>query len=219
MKRALLLLALALAPDPAGAVPGPLDPTRLAGDFAPMPEFEVVPFEVEPEPFDAGLPGTDSSLALPETTAVPLPAGPVLTSTLVESEAGSGLAAPLAGALVGGALGLFAGGYGGMVIAAADDYVYETEAIGAAMLGGAVGEIFLLPLGAHVANGSRGSYGSALAGSVLGAAATVGLGALHPAGAVTGLMIQLYLAARGEQNAANRKERHRAAMEAAGAEP
>jgi hypothetical protein len=82
------------------------------------------------------------------------------------------------GGLVGGAVGLFAGGYIGASLGDnrnCEDFCGLEEAV----WGAAAGVSTLLPLGVHVANGSRGKYGSALGVSL--AIGAVGMGIAYAA--------------------------------------
>jgi hypothetical protein len=110
---------------------------------------------------------------------------------------------PVLGALVGGAVGLYAGGALGLALFGGDDYSSDDyEDLAAVVFGATVGEVFLMPAGAHLANGSRGSYWSALGGSALGFAGTLALSYLGPVGMVAGLGLQTALTVSAERRAA-----------------
>lgn len=81
------------------------------------------------------------------------------------------------GGLAGGALGFFAFGFAGALIAdsQAPDGSDGFEALGGFVIGAIVGESVMLPLGVHVANKRRGDYGIELLASVGIAAIGVGL--------------------------------------------
>jgi hypothetical protein len=84
------------------------------------------------------------------------------------------------GGLAGGALGFFAFGFAGAFIA--DSQAPEGsdgfEALGGFVIGSAIGESILLPLGVHIANRQQGDYGAALLASAGIAAAGIGLTSL-----------------------------------------
>ncbi len=110
------------------------------------------------------------------------------------------------GALVGGTVGLYGGAVLGLALFGGDEYNSdEYEDIAAVVLGATVGEVFLMPAGAHLANGSRGSYWSALGGSALGFAGFLALSALGPAGAIAGVVLQTALTVSAERRAARRR--------------
>jgi hypothetical protein len=81
------------------------------------------------------------------------------------------------GGLVGGAIGFFAFGFAGALIAdsQADDGSDGFEALGGFVVGAVVGESVMLPLGVHVANRRRGDYALELLASAAIAGVGVGL--------------------------------------------
>jgi hypothetical protein len=87
-----------------------------------------------------------------------------------------GTARLVIGGVLGGAAGLVAGALVGHATLDRDCANRDRcEADFGAIIGGAAGEAFLLPLGVHLANGRHGSYGAALLGS-LGTLALGGAG-------------------------------------------
>jgi hypothetical protein len=113
----------------------------------------------------------------------PFRSGP--TAPLRSWTAGEGEPSTLAlagGGLLGGAAGFFGGGFLGAVIACDQDDAADEGfcAIGGFVVGASIGESALIPLGVHVANGRRGSYGLSLLASA--AIAGVGLAAAIPQG-------------------------------------
>ena len=102
-------------------------------------------------------------------------------SGLAASDLDAGTAAKLTGAgLLGGAIGLVGGAYLGALIAHDGDCAECLEELGGALVGGTAGEALLLPLGVHLANGSRGSYWTAaLVSAGLAAAGVVTMKAAH----------------------------------------
>jgi len=84
-----------------------------------------------------------------------------------------------AGGLIGGAVGVVGGFYAGAVLASDDD-ADDLDFLSGGVAGATIAEGLLLPLGVHVANGSRGSYmSSALASLGLAAAGLLALEAAH----------------------------------------
>ena len=79
------------------------------------------------------------------------------------------------GGVAGGAAGLAGGFYLGAVLADDDDGD-DLDALAGGVMGAAIGEALLLPLGVHLANRGRGSYGNAALTSA--AIAVAGLFAL-----------------------------------------
>ncbi len=81
------------------------------------------------------------------------------------------------GGLAGGAVGLFAFGFAGALIAdsQARDGGDGYEALGGFVLGAVVGESVILPLGVHIANRRQGDYALSLLASAGIAAVGVGL--------------------------------------------
>lgn len=87
----------------------------------------------------------------------------------------------LGGGLLGGAAGFFGGGLGGAAIACEEDDTSEGFcAIGGFVIGAAIGESALIPLGVHLANRRRENYGLALLASA--AIAGAGLAVAIPQG-------------------------------------
>ena len=85
----------------------------------------------------------------------------------------------LAGGLIGGAVGTLGGFYVGAVLGSDDDDD-DLDFLGTGVAVATIGEGLLLPLGVHVANGSRGSYmSSALASLGLAAGGLLALEAAH----------------------------------------
>jgi hypothetical protein len=103
------------------------------------------------------------SLAVNETAVVAAPPGTGLRDGLVLGFGG----------VAGGIAGFFIGGYAGVKIAEADGNCDSDDwcGIGAAFTGAAIGSAAAIPLGVHLANGSRGNYGRS-------AAASAGIGVL-----------------------------------------
>jgi hypothetical protein len=198
------------------ATHSPLDPIRLAADFAPTEPAapEVVPFELVAA--DSGTALVDSvssppdSLppASPGTTGPPIAPGPAV---VVEQPS---IVAPVIGSLIAGAAGLYGGALLGASIFGGDDN-NEYDEYGGAILGGIVGEVFLMPVGAHLGNGSQGSYWSAFGGSSLGFVATLALSYLGPVGGAVGVALQTALTVSGERRSAKR----RAAEQSSGMDP
>jgi hypothetical protein len=62
-----------------------------------------------------------------------------------------------AGGLIGGAVGALGGFYVGAILGSDDDDD-DLDFLGTGVAVGTIGEGLLLPLGVHIANGSRGSY-------------------------------------------------------------
>jgi hypothetical protein len=93
----------------------------------------------------------------------------------------AGTAAKLTGAgILGGAIGLVGGAYLGALLAHDEDCAECLEELGGALVGGTAGEALLLPLGVHLANGSRGSYWTAaLVSAGLATAGVVTMEAVH----------------------------------------
>lgn len=84
-----------------------------------------------------------------------------------------------AGGLAGGAVGAVGGFYVGAVLASDDDDD-DLEFLSGGVAVATIGEGLLLPLGVHIANGSRGSYGkSALVSLGIAAAGLLALQAVH----------------------------------------
>ncbi len=210
-----VLVALCLVvPANAGAQPAihsSLDPVRLATDFAPgaVAALEVRPFELAaadsfPSPVDsipAAVPAASDAAIPPLVPQTPAPADEHLT-----------IVGPILGAIVGGAVGLYGGG--GLALALfGDDFNSDDYAdIAAVVLGATVGEVFLMPAGAHLGNGSKGSYWSALGGSALGFLATLALSYAGPVGTLAGVAVQVALTVSGERRSAKRKAAERAAV-------
>lgn len=188
----------------------PLDPVRLAADFAPRSPAapEVTPFELAADAAATSLVDSLSPAALPQQgeagpPLVPLAGAPVEPPPTV---------VPVLGALIGGAVGLYAGGALGLAIVDHDNdnaWGDEWVDITGILLGAAVGEVFLMPAGAHLFNESRGSYWSALGGSALGFVATLGLSFLGPAGTIAGVVLQTALTVSGERRSARHKAAER----------
>ena len=82
------------------------------------------------------------------------------------------------GGLVGGALGFFAGGLSGVAVCGCSSGGEAYQGLEAFLWGAAVGTVVAIPLGVHMANRFQGSYGTALAASVviaaIGLAAAIG---------------------------------------------
>jgi hypothetical protein len=97
------------------------------------------------------------------------------------SDLDAATAAKLTGAgLLGGAVGLVGGAYLGALLAHNDDCAECLDELGGALVLGTAGEAFLLPLGVHLANGSRGSYWTAaLVSAGIGTAGVVIMRAAH----------------------------------------
>ena len=199
------------APDPTAppATLSPLDPIRLASDFA--PEAPALSPDILFD-FSSAEPTAEPADSLP----------PVMRRLQTEfafeedlrpkSDGGSpSVVAPAVCSLLGGVAGFYVGAVAGDAIGGSSSGSGDWEQYGAATLGATVGEVFLMPLGAHFGNGSRGSYGSALVGSVLGLGALLRLGTLGPAGAIVGLGVQTALTVSGERRSAERKSAERAA--------
>jgi hypothetical protein len=75
------------------------------------------------------------------------------------SDLDAATAAKLTGAgILGGAVGLVGGAHLGALIAHNDNCADCLEELRGALVVGTAGEALLLPLGVHLANGSRGSY-------------------------------------------------------------
>ena len=88
------------------------------------------------------------------------------------------------GGVLGGALGLVGGAIAGAGLEVAMGCDYDYCGIGGGLMGAMIGEVVLLPLGVHLANGWQGNYGYALlasAGSIAG-----GLLLSFAAGAIAG---------------------------------
>lgn len=64
------------------------------------------------------------------------------------------------GGITGGLVGVVAGGYAGAAIELAGGCHSDFCGLGGALLGAAVGEVLLLPLGVHLFNSRQGSYAS-----------------------------------------------------------
>ncbi len=214
-----VLAAWLVAPSFAGALSSshsPLDPVRLAADFAPEAPgpLDVIPFEVEAAEAtaDSASSPTDS---IPSATAPgDGEANPPLAPKPPAADPQPPVVGPIVGAIVGGAVGLYGGAGLSLALFGGDEYSSnDYEDIAAVVLGATVGEVFLMPAGAHLGNGGRGSYWSALGGSALGFLATLGLSYLGPAGAIAGVGLQVVLTVSGERRSANRKAAERAALE------
>jgi len=204
-------VATVLAPAGARAQPAthsPLDPVRLAADFAPGEPgpLPVVPFEVHA----GAAPVIADSVVAPADSLPPGSPRPVAPGEIALGPSSYGVL-PVVGALVGGAIGAYGGAVLGLAFVDDSHGGDEWEDLTAAFLGATAGEVVLMPLGAHFGNGSRGSYWSALGGSLLGYAATLGLSFLGTAGTIVGLGIQTGLSVSAEIRSA----RHRAAEHAA----
>jgi hypothetical protein len=198
------LVALAVSAGAQPATHSPLDPVRFAADFAPgAPTPPAVrPFEA---PSPEGRPAPVDSVATPSDP--PAPAMPPLArpGSIVADEQPS-VVGPVIGALVGGAAGFFGGAALGLALLGGDEYSSdEYEDVAAVLIGATVGEVLLMPAGAHFANGSRGSYGAALGGSALGFAGGIALSALGPVGAVIGVALQTTLTVAAERRSAARR--------------
>ena len=218
-------VASLLAPPGAGALPSThalLDPVRLTADFAPgaPPPLAVLSWEMaagEPTPDPATSPADSFP---PATLPEPGEASPPLAPGPPAGDAQPPIAGPVIGAIVGGAIGLYGGGGLSLALFGGDEYNSdEYEDIVAVVLGATVGETFLMPAGAHLGNGSRGSYLSALGGSALGFLATLGLSYLGPAGAIAGVGLQTALTVSGERRSARRMAAERAALERGSSPP
>lgn len=157
-----------------------LGPDRLQGDF--------VALVIAGADSDAGSdrptsPGTDTSTR----------------STSTSDDAQPGLHGPILGAVVGGAVGFVGIGY--LAAVSADDAGSEgLEVLGAFLAAGLAAEVVLMPLGAHLGNGRRGSYLVDLGVSALSAVAAIVLMSavdFHAAavGAGTGLHLGVTIAA------------------------
>lgn len=122
-------------------------------------------------------------LASPASAQRLTPGFPTLAPSLVPvrqiqqaaSIPGPSTAVPMfVGGAIGGAIGLFGGGLVGFELAGGSDTCGDDPCGFAGMIvGAAIGEIIMLPLGVHVGNGKRGSYGAAFAAST-----AVGVGGL-----------------------------------------
>ena len=96
---------------------------------------------------------------------------PAYSPLAADSMEGAAPALLVLGGAAGGAVGLVGGAYVGYFLAAGpngcgdpgnpDDWC----GFGGALLGAVVGEVSMIPLGVHLANGRRGSYGPALLAS------------------------------------------------------
>lgn len=76
------------------------------------------------------------------------------------------------GGLLGGVAGLVAGAYAGSAIDRAGGCVGEEWCgLTGGLIGATAGTASMIPLGVHLSNGRRGNYGSAMAYSLLSAAA------------------------------------------------
>lgn len=97
------------------------------------------------------------------------------TSDSRPGAAGSRDGAMVLGGLAGGVVGFFAGGYAG-AMAGGGNRVCGDDPCGLeeAIWGAAAGVSTFIPLGVHLANGRRGSYGAELAASLV--VGVVGLG-------------------------------------------
>ncbi len=210
-----VLVALWLAPLDAGAqgvVHSPLDPVRLAADSAPAPvaPLEVLPFELAAAD---SFPSHADSIPAASPTAFGA-AIPPLAPRPATADEQPPIVGPIVGAIVGGAIGLYGGAGLSLALFGGDNYNSDDlEDVAAVVLGASVGEVFLMPAGAHLGNGGKGSYWSALGGSALGFLATLGLSYLGPAGAIAGVGLQVALTVSGERRSANRKAAERAALE------
>ncbi|MEW5927141.1 MAG: hypothetical protein AB1941_06645 [Gemmatimonadota bacterium] len=150
-----------------------------------------------------------SALRVPVTALAPAAYQPALPQSGPRTD-GAGMA--FAG-LAGGAAGLLGGALLG--------YVVETGLTGCAgeewcgfrgvLLGGVVGEVTMLPLGVHLANRGRGSYGSGVAATALvGVGALLvaaGMGDAVPATALLVPAAQLAAAVAVEKSTARKKLR------------
>lgn len=131
------------------------------------------------------------------------------TTTAGQSTMSAQPAQPI-GAIVGGVLGAGAGFVGGALIGVGigcDGGCREFEGLGYAVVGGVVGEVLFLPVGAHLGNGSSGN----LARDV-GVSLALGAGTLLLSGALEssalgwlGLVAQIGITVRTERVAGARR--------------
>jgi hypothetical protein len=193
-----------------------LDPVRLAADFAPAPAapsapdiepFELAAFDSTSSPADSLAPAVSDTVSSPPI----LPAGPIMGAQEPPIEQPP-IVAPIVGALVGGAMGVFGGGALGYAAIGGYESAHsgDIEDLGAIFLGASLGDLFLMPAGAHLGNAGKGSYWSALGGSALGYVATVAFSFAGPIGTACGLALQTALTVTGERLSAKRRADERA---------
>jgi hypothetical protein len=111
------------------------------------------------------------------------------------------LIVPVAGAVVGGAVGFFGGGFLAAVLVE-DESEGELDVLAAFVVGALAGEVILMPLGAHLGNRRRGSYAADLGVSVLTGVAAIGLMAatdFHPAAVAGGTVLHVGLTVGAER--------------------
>ena len=134
---------------------------------------------------------------------------PLAPSRMVQQSAASEprTEVPMAlGGVVGGAIGLFGGGLVGYELGGGGRVCGDDSCGFLGMfLGAAVGEVIMLPLGVHVGNGKRGSYGAAFAAStavavggllILGQADVGEAAVILPIGQIVAAMLAEKAAAR-----------------------
>ena len=167
------------------AVPAGLGPTRLQGDF------------------DAVLAAvTDSGATAPTALSA---------AATMRRERQPNVVLPVTGGLVGGAVGLYGGAVTGGSIADRDGSG-DLDFLGGAIIGGVLGEAFLLPLGVHLGNARKGSYLADLGISLLTAAAGWGLIVLtdSPAIAAAAAVVHLGIVVGAERKVADGRIAERA---------
>lgn len=164
-----------------------LGPTRLQGDFA--PHLDDVLAQAVP----------DSSAAFeaaPAPDSLPAPA-----AALPRAERQPTVLAPILGGAVGGFAGLYGGAVAGLLLS--NDDGGEWDEFAAALGGAFIGETFLLPAGVHLGNARKGSYGIDLLISVTSGLAGIALGSLiggDGAGLIAGAGFQLGTVVLAERN-------------------
>jgi hypothetical protein len=88
---------------------------------------------------------------------------------------------PIGGGILGGAIGFFGGGFAGAYIEiGATPGSSEWEGLAGFIIGAAIGEAVLMPLGVHLGNGRRGNFGRALLTSVAMVGASCAAAAAYP---------------------------------------
>lgn len=189
------LLVRAAAPAPAVLFRSVLDPAR-----APLADL------VE----DGG--PADSTAAAPASSAVLAAAADSSRAPALHAAPMPSLVGPLAGGLVAGAAGLYAGALVGVGLS--PHHGDEWDDLGAALAGALLGEILMLPLGVHLGNGRRGSYGADLGVSTIGAIGGIGLLGItggSTAGLALGATFQLAITTAQERSSARKRAARAAA--------
>jgi hypothetical protein len=204
VERSILARTPAAEGDPAPR--SALGPSRAQGDFAPLLA------ELAAAVPDSAA-ATNATPATTEGSVAPA-AAPGVTA---REETQPSIVLPVLGGIVGGTVGL----YGGAIAALAlnDDGSSDLGDLGAAVLGGLVAEVVLLPLGVHVGNAGKGSFLGDLAVSALTGVAGIGLIALiqDAPGVIAGVGLQLGSVVYVERREAERRiEARRSAAEPAG---